>query len=208
MAIPYEPAIVCATKLPPPMDDPYREQQIIRTVMALCSLAAQSVSIDVRDDMRDEAYLLVHTLLRRADIADSEIRRQCERLASRLEVITSDTLQPRSIVLTAHASVLRLHAALEAPMKVELSPVKERKSKTGSPVPQKDLGSSHQKVLNAIASHADIRTKELVEKFANTLSARTIKRCLKDLLVAGLLMKSEKQENGAVMYRATLDRKG
>lgn len=64
------------------------------------------------------------------------------------------------------------------------------------------LHESKKRLLEFIKSYPDRRTKDLIYEF-NTVSSRTVKRNLTELLQAGLLKK--RIENGAVYYSTTVE---
>jgi hypothetical protein len=158
---------------------------------------------DVRDDMRDEAGSLVHLWVLASparpngDDLFGHIRDWCVRLTQRLEELSHEELQPLEAVLAAQASVLRLQTAIPGPV-APARMVVQHTPPTRTPSP--DLGGNQKRVLAFVREHPDVRTKELIEHFSDTLSDRTVKRCLKDLVSAGVLVRAE--HDGSVQYRA------
>lgn len=187
----------------------YLEQQVIRTVLALCMFAVRCQGSEVRDDMRDEAVALTHLWLRVVssnanghDPAD-HLRQWCFQILPRLEALSRESGQPLDAVLAVQAAVLRLRTSLGAPQPAQ-PPVKSARP-ARSPAPTRNnsstgvLGSNAKRVLGFVREHPDVRPKELISHFSGTLSDRTVKRCLKDLIEAKAIVRIE--QDGAVQYR-------
>ena len=177
------------------------QQQVIRTIVALCAVAAQTDSLDVRDDMRDEAAALVYLS---GNSETEPIRRRCEILAARLGALALDETQLQSTILSAHAQILRLLAAFPVQVSKKSEPVPVRVPPHKPVGPAKNLASNQKKILGYVGEHPNIRTKEITDHFSGILSDRTVKRCLKDLVSAGVLMRTDIKGTGVVTYRVVL----
>jgi hypothetical protein len=172
------------------------EHHVIRTVITLCSVAGQSHSQDVRDGMRDETSALLGLWLGMASTVPNGtdpsilLRQWCGRVAAHLEVLASDANQPLDAILSSQAAILRLRSALPAEQIAE-------KSAPAAPV----LNDSQKMILEFMGDHPRVRTREITDHFAGSLSDRTVKRCLKELVSEGVLVRTS--QDGAVMYSLT-----
>jgi hypothetical protein len=180
------------------------EQQVIRAVVSLCSVAAQSELDDVRDDMRDAAALLVRLATPNGSAPGNELRRWCDDTLATLDILSASGDAPSRTISAAQLSVLRLRSWAPVPASKVVPPKK--------PAANRDIASSarslngnQKKILQFIAGHAPARTKEIIENFTGTLSDRTVKRALKELADLSLIRRSEFQ--GSVSYEAVLDQK-
>ena len=187
------------------MTDSIIERQAIRAALALAIASAHAQTPDAIADMRDEAAQLIGLCIKESGEPDA-IRQWCEDASVFIERLSSDGYLPRRSALTAGAAILRLRLAVVrisgSSTRASDVPVRAAKKKV---VQQKIvpivLPEGNQKtVMEFIAAHPDIRTKDLVDALKGSLSPRSIKRCLKELLGAGLLHR-KKLDDGSVLYR-------
>lgn len=173
------------------------EHYLIRAVMSLSSAAAKTDLDDVRDDLRDAAALLIRLAI--AGPASLAVQDWCDRTLSLLDSLGDLDGQT---VSSARLAILRLRSTLltSFPEKEKshtspagLSEVKAPRPRLGA------LGNNSKKILEFVKDNPDVRTRELVAHFLPALSARTIKRCLKELVDGGALERL--QHEGAVLYR-------
>jgi len=184
------------------------EQYIIRTLMIFCAIAAASDRDDVRDDARDAATALIR--LYAAMIATGitsetrqAVREWCGRTSHLLDMCIAGVDVADHQLSTAQLAVLRLQVMVvdrhESASKVARpAPSREKVSipKSGTKEP---LHGNQKKILEFLRAHPDVRTRELIAHFSSSLSDRTIKRYLKELVALGIL--EREQHQGAVVYR-------
>ena len=169
------------------------EHYLIRTVMSLSAAAAKTDLDDIRDDLRDAAALLIRLAM--ANPADIAVRDWCDRTLGLLETMDKSDEQ---IISSARLAVLRLRsillgAALDKNVVPKTIEAKIIRPRLGS------LGNNPKKIAEFVKANPDVRTRELVTNFITTMSERTIKRCLKELVDCGML--EHLRREGAVLYR-------
>jgi hypothetical protein len=174
------------------------EQTIIRAVVSLCSFAAHTDVDDVRDDVRDSAATLIRLCMDGAR-NEEDIRQWCTHTLGLLDMCASDASLSVRAHASAHVAVLRVQALIGSAEEAQPTP----KAQPKAPRAARSLNANQKKLLACIQEHPDIRTKDLVERFSQQLSDRSVKRVLKELLEAGALERT--QNEGAVLYRV-LDR--
>ncbi len=192
------------------MTDSIIERQAIRAVLALAVASAHGQIADAIAEMRDEAAQLIGLCVHEGAAPDA-MRQWCDDASALVERLSSDGYLPRRPAASAAAAILRLRltvarkSATDArPLRpsADDSPARAEKKKGVPPVVQPSITvEGNQKVvMGYIASHPDIRTKDLADSLKGTLSPRTVKRCLKELCNAGLLHRT-KQDDRSVLYR-------
>lgn len=172
--------------------------QILRTIIVLSEAAADTEHADVRDDVHDQLASLLQLCWRSPD--QVVLYRWCVTATTRFQRLADQDV-PGPSTLHALAAVLRLQ--LIAVPSVQPRPVPS----PAIPIPARRqrvrrttvAGKNHQRVLRYLETHPQARTKDLVGYFAETLSGRTVKRCLKDLTIAHAITRV-RQEDGSVSY--------
>lgn len=188
------------------MTDSIIERQTIRAALALAVASAHGQTADAIADMRDEAAQLIGLCVH--DSGTPDIMRQwCDDASALVERLSSDGYLPRRPAASAAAAILRLRLAVvrKSASEVRLADaarVRIEKKKTAQPVvrPKIIVEGNQQVVMEFIAAHPDIRTKDITGALGSTLSSRTVKRCLKELCDAGLLHRT-KLDDRSVLYR-------
>lgn len=162
------------------------EYHVVRTMVALCGVAATSSDLRIRDDMRDEAMSLASIWLHQPE----ELHVWARRMHAELQA-----LHGSEAALVAQTAIIRLQ--------VVLAPQAQVHAIDHSPAPEPTLSGEDvpapQRIIEYIRQHPDVRTKDLVDYFTGTISPRTIKRTLKDLTDSGVV--ARKEMLGAVLYR-------
>lgn len=188
------------------MTDSIIERQAIRAALALAVASAHGQVADAIADMRDEAAQLISLCIGSSGTPDL-IRQWCDDAAALVERQSVDGYIPRRFALSASAAILRLRLAVACRPVPEVhqesnAAMREAKKKTAQPVvrPVIKLEGNQKVVMEYIAGHPDIRTKDLTDSLKSNLSPRTIKRCLKELCDAGVLHRT-KQDDRSVLYR-------
>lgn len=187
------------------MTDRIIERQAIRAALTLAAASAHGVSPDAIADMRDEAGQLIGLCINEGGSSDA-VRSWCDEASLLMERLSTDGDLPRSFALGAIAAILRLRLAVaqKTPLHRPGAGVHARTPKkkiVQSPtVPQIAVAGNQKIVMEYIAGHPDIRTKNLIDSLNGSLSPRTLKRCLKELCDAGLLKRTRQNDRG-VVYR-------
>lgn len=162
------------------------EHHVIRTAVALCGLAAADIDGRIRDDMRDEAVILMGLWTDRDSLA-----LWCRRMDAELRALAEST----DAAIVARTAVLRLQIIL-SPTTPRLSTAKKLDIKKPDV-----LGIGPKKVLQFVRENIQARAKDIIQKFSGSLSDRTVKRSLQTLVAAGQLIRTE--EDGAIIYRVS-----
>jgi len=171
------------------------EQSIIQAVISLSTFAARLEEDDVRDDIRNMVATLIRLCL--SGQSDQDVRQWCISSLELLDTLASDEHIPQSSRSVAYVGVLRLQAALPA-IKSSSAPAMKTVNKVMPARAVRTLHANEKKILQFIKEHPRVRTKELVERFDQTLSDRTIKRVLKELVARGSVRRIE--QDNAVLY--------
>lgn len=192
------------------MTDSSIERQAIRTALALAVASAHGQVADAIVDMRDEATQLIGLCIRDGSTPDA-MRQWCDGASVLVERLSADGYLPRRPALSAAAAILRLRLAVTRKPIADVRPLRQSaddgpartaKKKIVPPVvrPPVTVEGNQKVVLEFIAGHPDIRTKNLIDSFGGTFSSRTVKRCLKELCSAGVLHRT-RGDDGSVLYR-------
>ena len=120
---------------------------------------------------------------------------------------TTSLLQAQKYLLQADVELTReikeLVAVLESVKEIVIDkePAQSQAKKYQPKEKQKNfsLNESKSKILEFIKNNPDIRTKDIIKEF-NSLSDRTVKRNLTELIKEGII--SKRTENKAVFYRS------
>ena len=175
------------------------QHHLIRTVISLCELAATATDHRIRDDLTDEAAIAldIASLDQSQDGALQKWAGNLTALFVRLERV--DAVDQEALAY-ANVRLLRLQASLPTEVKtaeVASDGKKPRANDISRPKPRA-LGQNQQRVFEWLRENPGKRTHELIAHFAGKLSGRTIKRALKDLVVAQQIRRTEHE--GAVAY--------
>ena len=187
------------------MADSIIERQAIRAALALAVASAHGQVADAIADMRDEAAQLIGLCVH--DCAPDAMRLWCDDASALVERLSSDGHLPRHPALRVATAILRRRLAVvrkpvaDAHLTSDALASTEKK-KTIQPIvrPAATVEGNQKVVMEFIAAHPDIRTKDLTDALKGTFSSRTVKRCLKELCDAGLLHRT-KQDDRSVVYR-------
>jgi DNA-binding HxlR family transcriptional regulator len=187
------------------MADSNIERQAIRAALALAVASAHAQVADAIVDLRDEATQLIGLCINENGSPDV-VRQWCDGSSALIERLSSDGYLPRRPALSAAAAILRLRLAVaqktvqstRAP-EAHARPAKKKIVRSVT-APMPSVEGKQKVVVEFIAGHPDIRTKNLIDALGATLSPRTIKRCLKELSSAGVL-KRTKLDDRSVVYR-------
>lgn len=169
------------------------EFQLIRTTLSLVQAAASQEHPDIRDDILDDALVLLQT----GKGGDSLILgRFCRDAAARLERATDSSRMP---VARAIQRLLRIASACiphnESPA---VPSVRRYDDEPGLSAPQIKGRENRDAILAYIRAHAEVRISDLESALAGTVSGRTIKRALKELKDQKIVRRI--QRDGAVWY--------
>lgn len=162
--------------------------QVVRLVVCLCEVAAVATDMRLRQDVLDEAAVLVDLVTASQPDAVTLLRQWC-RDTHRLVSVTGDTAY-REAAAYALVHLLRLQASLGVEKKVEPSVAKTEP--TPLPVVKTnpdDLRKAPRLVLELVRSHPGIRTGQLETEIGREFSSRTLKRSLKELIEAGFIIR-------------------
>jgi len=187
------------------MTDSIIERQAIRAALALAVASAHGQVADAIADMRDEAAQLIGLCVHEGGAHDA-IRLWCDDASALVERLSSDGYLPRRSALSASAAILRLRLAVARKPVPDVcstpdAPTRTAKKKMVQPVvPPVKVEGNQKVVMEFIAAHPDIRTKDLTDSLKGIFSPRTVKRCLKELCDAGVLHRT-KLDDRSVLYR-------
>jgi len=174
---------------------------LIRSVLALCRLAAASADDDARTDLSDDAFLLLDAVTAgaadRAALANARAGHALESLA-RLGAAGDATAVAR-----ARLWLMRLRAAttVSAPAPQQS---RARPDKKVAETPAAEWSPNQEKVLEWLAANPGARPKELIGHFNGTIASRTLKRILAVLVSAGAVRKIE--DGAATVYEVVARR--
>ena len=176
------------------------ERQAIRAAVALASASSRAATPEAIADLREEASQLIGLCIRQTG-ADA-LRAWCAEASDMLTRLSEEDALPQPLLLAASAAVLhlRLGAARLPTPAVAATPsgtgnARRRSAHTATPRPAA-IGGNKRKVVQFITEHPDIRTKDLVDGLKGTLSPRSIKRYLKELVASGAIRRSETGDGG------------
>jgi hypothetical protein len=177
------------------------QRQAIRAAVALASASALGQSPEVIADLRDEAAQLIGLCMHPMATPD-ELRVWCDDATTLMSRLVTAGSIPEEQVLQVSAAVLRLKLAVS---RVKVS-VLEKKShnalpskRASAPEPKPEpivLGDNQKKVADHIIGHPGTRTKDIVDAFAGTFSARSIKRYLSELVSLGVVRRKALADGG------------
>jgi hypothetical protein len=177
------------------MTESITERQAIRAALTLAAASAHGRTPDAVADLREEASQLIGLCIKDGSAADGLLQ-WCDDAAALIRRLASDDCLPQQPALNAETAVLRFRlAVVRQPQPAHI--MKEPPTKKIHVV----VEGGKKKLLDFIASHPNMRTSALVTARAGELSSRSIKRFLKELLVAGAVRRT-KLEDGGVAYRA------
>ena len=188
------------------MADSNIERQAIRAALALAVASAHGQVADAIADLRDEAAQLIGLCIKENSSADV-VRQWCDGASALVERLSADGYLPRRPALSASAAILRLRLAVAHKPATEVrravdvpARIVKKKIVRSVSAPMPSVQGKQKVVMEFIAAHPDVRTKNLIDELGATLSPRTIKRCLKELSNAGVL-KRTRLEDRSVVYR-------
>ncbi len=176
-------------------------QQTVRSVLALCRLAAQCDADDVRTDLADEAAVLldIAVSIPQGDRNTEAVAGWCRRNADWLQRLRGSDGVDQAELLRATARVLRLLGAADA-----ARPAPESASARIS-VPRKravavgEQASNKERLLGWISENPDARSRDIIAHFMGEMADRTVTRTLKSLVASGALVRHDSGD-GSVTF--------
>jgi hypothetical protein len=181
------------------------ERQAIRAALALAAASAHGRTPEAIADMREEAGELLEFWVGDygAERNDRDaLCRWCDDSIAMVQRLSSAGSVSEQFALNAAAAILRFRLAV---VHQRPKPAPHTPSKTVTPRTAKKNSTSEsvqkkqRMVFDYIAQHPNMRTKDLVEALEKSLSIRTMKRCLKELVASGTLRRA-KLDDGGVSY--------
>lgn len=178
------------------MTESITERQAIRAALALAVASAHGGTPDAVVDLREEASQLIGLCINGGSAADGLLQ-WCEGAAALVHRLASDDCLPPRSALDAETAILRFRLAVIRQQPPVQAPTKEMPAKKI----QVQVEGGQKKLLDFITTHPNMRTTALITALAGQLSSRTVKRFLKELVVAGAVRRI-KLEDGGVAYRS------
>lgn len=168
-----------------------REQQIVRAVLSLVQAATNQENQDLRDDLLDDAAILIRMGI---DKDTAVLTRFCRETATHIERAVTT---PHIVIARVIQCLLRIASSASIP---DNPPVpKQPRQKVPLTLAGSRGHENRQKIIVHIREHADVRMGDIVTAFSGVFSDRTVKRALKDLMAQGMI-KRFKQE-GVIRYK-------
>lgn len=174
------------------------ERQAIRAALALAAASAQGQSPDAIADMRDEAAHLIGMCIKDHESAEV-LRCWCDDATELMHRLVEHGTLSESAALGVAAAVLRFRLVVAQQMPPVIPAPKEiglHGAKKARALSKAGVSESQKIVREFISQHSDIRTKDLIDALSNTLSTRTIKRCLKELSDTHILRRTAHADGG------------
>ncbi|MCC6405496.1 MAG: MarR family transcriptional regulator [Candidatus Yanofskybacteria bacterium] len=184
------------------------ERYAIRAVVALAAASSQSEEPEVTIQMREDAAHLMTLCIAGDTVLRAEGRQWCDDTTGFLQRWRTHGVLSEQAALSAATAVLRLRLVLARSDGVTIASEKkvQEKKVIASPVvkrpqPQPEVEGSQKRVLAYIFEHPAVRTGTLVAALTPSISSRTVKRCVKELVASGLIRRAELPDGG-VAYTA------
>lgn len=172
-------------------------QHLVRTIIALCALAA-TTDEDARAELADES---VEALQAGGTVNGAEtLRVWCTTANALIERLRTSGANEHACT-RASVALLRLRTALPlavSPKDPIVSVPAHSSRRTVIATDPDVITKNQQRILDALQQVGPSRTRDLVAHVAGTLSDRTVKRSLKELVAAELVCRNEK--DGAIVY--------
>ncbi|MCC6934090.1 MAG: hypothetical protein IT406_00110 [Candidatus Yanofskybacteria bacterium] len=182
------------------------ERYAIRASVALAAASSQGSEPEIVIHMREDAAHLAELCVAGDEALRGEGRQWCDDVLRALQRWMTEGLVAEHAALSASVAVLRLRLMVGRSESGDASVKNVAAEKKALPIRETQratakIEGNQKKVLAYVVAHPDARTGALIAALAPGVSPRTVKRCLKELVAAGL-MRREKLPDGGVSYVA------